>query len=96
MLSAVFLRSIYSCLKKKNGGHLNSGNTLVDLTINFFVLCTNVKVYSYIYSLWVELSMNINEGKSQIRFCCGTASCCSVCGQYGTQNNNKASFEKVD
>ena len=31
--------------------------TLVDLTNNFFVLCTNVKVYLYNYSSWVELSM---------------------------------------
>ena len=37
--------------------------TLVDLTSNFFVLCTNVKVYLYSYSYWVELSMNIHERK---------------------------------
>ena len=35
--------------------------TLVDLTSYFFVLCTNVKVYLYNYSYWVELSMNIHE-----------------------------------
>ena len=37
--------------------------SLVDLTSNFFVLCTNVEVYLYNYSEWVELSMNIHEGK---------------------------------
>ena len=37
--------------------------TLVDLTSNFFVLHTNVKVCLYNYSYWVELSMNIHEGK---------------------------------
>ena len=31
--------------------------------INFFVLCTNLKVYLNNYSLWVELNMNIHEGK---------------------------------
>ena len=31
--------------------------TLVDLISNFFVLFTNVKVYLYNYSQWVELSM---------------------------------------
>ena len=43
-------------------------NTLVDLTSNLFVLCTNVKVYLYNYSLWVDLSMNIHEGKSYLFF----------------------------
>ena len=38
--------------------------TLVDLTSNFFVQCTNVKVYAIIQ--WVELSMNIHEGKGQL------------------------------
>ena len=37
--------------------------TLVDLTSNFSVLCTYVKVYLYNYSLWMELNMNIHEGK---------------------------------
>ena len=37
--------------------------TLVDLTTNFFVLCTNVLVYLYNYSWWVELSINIHAGK---------------------------------
>ena len=37
--------------------------TLVDLTHNFFALCTNVKVCLYNYSYLVELSMNIHEGK---------------------------------
>ena len=36
--------------------------TQVDLTSNFFVLCTNGKVYLYNYSSWVELSMNIHKG----------------------------------
>ena len=30
---------------------------------NFFVLPTNMKVYLYNYLYWVELSMNIHEGK---------------------------------
>ena len=33
------------------------------LTRNFFVLNTNMKVYLYKYSKWVEPSMNIHEGK---------------------------------
>ena len=37
--------------------------TLVDLTNNVFVLCTKVQAYLYNYSLGVELSMNIHEGK---------------------------------
>ena len=38
--------------------------TLVDLASNFFVLyLTNVKVYSYNYSKWVEFNMKIIEGK---------------------------------
>ena len=37
--------------------------TLVDLTSNFFVLSTNVKVYLYTYPQLVELSINIHEGK---------------------------------
>ena len=37
--------------------------TLVNLTSNFLGLCTNVKVYLYIYSKLVQLSMNIHEGK---------------------------------
>ena len=37
--------------------------TLVDLTSNYFVLCTNMKVYLYNYSRWVEPSMNIHEDK---------------------------------
>ena len=41
------------------------GNILypVDLTSNFSVLCTNVKVYLHTYSYWVEPTMNIHEGK---------------------------------
>ena len=38
--------------------------TLVDLTNNFFVPCANMKVYLYNYSKWVELSINIHEGKA--------------------------------
>ena len=37
--------------------------TLVDLTSNFFVLCTNMKVYLYNYPYWVVPSMNIHDGK---------------------------------
>ena len=40
-----------------------SDTRLVDLTSNFFVLCTKMEVYLYSYSLWVELSMNSHEGK---------------------------------
>ena len=40
-----------------------SDPTLEDLSSNFFVLCTNIKVYLYNYSKWVEPSMNIHEGK---------------------------------
>ena len=36
---------------------------LVDLTGNFFVLFTNMKVYLYNYSWWVELRMHIHERK---------------------------------
>ena len=36
---------------------------IVDLTSNFFVLCTNMKVYLYNYSEWVEPSVNIHEGR---------------------------------
>ena len=40
--------------------------TLVsELTSNCFALCTNVKVYLYNYSYWVELSMNIHGGKGK-------------------------------
>ena len=39
---------------------------LVDLTSNFYVLCTNMKVYSYNYSFWVESSINIHEGSFHI------------------------------
>ena len=39
--------------------------TLVDVTSNFFVLCTNVKVYLKNYSQWVKPGMNIHEGKGQ-------------------------------
>ena len=45
------------------GNMIRYDPTLVDLTNNFFVLCTKVKVYLYDYSLWVELSMNSHEGK---------------------------------
>ena len=41
----------------------NNDPMLVDLTSNFFALCTNMKVYLYNYSYSVELSMNIHEGK---------------------------------
>ena len=40
--------------------------TLVYLKSNFFVQCKNVKVYLYKYSQWVELTMDIHEGKGQI------------------------------
>ena len=33
--------------------------TLVDLTGIFFVLCTDVKVYLYNYSQWMEFSITI-------------------------------------
>ena len=36
--------------------------TLLELTSYFVVICTDVKVYLYNYSQWVELSMNIHEG----------------------------------
>ena len=45
------------------GNMIRYDPTLVILTINFFVLCTNVKVYPYNYSWWVELSINIHGGK---------------------------------
>ena len=49
---------VYSvCLRKYD----ISDPTLVNLIINFFVLCTNIKVYLYNYSLWLELSMNYIE-----------------------------------
>ena len=34
----------------------------IDYESNVFALCTNVKVYLYNYSKWVELSMNIHKG----------------------------------
>ena len=40
-----------------------SDPALVVLTSNFFVLCTNMKVYVYNFSLWVEPSMNSHKGK---------------------------------
>ena len=43
--------------------NMMSDPTLVDLTSNFVVLCTNMKVYLYNYSFWVEPSMTIHEGK---------------------------------
>ena len=43
-----------------------SDPTLVDLTSNFFVLCTTMKIYLYNYSYLVEPSMNINEGKGEV------------------------------
>ena len=45
------------------GNMIRNDPTLVAQTSNFFVLCTNVKVYLYNYLHWVELSMNIHEGK---------------------------------
>ena len=36
---------------------------LVDLTSYFSILCTNMNVYLYNYSQWVEPSMNDHEGK---------------------------------
>ena len=38
-------------------------STLLNLTSKYFVPCTHVKVYLHNYSEWVELSMNIHEGK---------------------------------
>ena len=38
----------------------------MDLTSNLFVLCTNMKVYLFNYSQWVELSMNIHEEKGKM------------------------------
>ena len=40
--------------------------TLMDLTINFFVLYTNVKIYLYNYSKLVDLNMNIHDGNGYI------------------------------
>ena len=45
------------------GNMIRNDPTLVDLTSNFFVLSTIMKVYLYNYSYWVELSMNIHEIK---------------------------------
>ena len=45
------------------GNMIRYDPTQVDLTSNFFVLCTNMKVYLYNYSKWVEPCMNIHEGK---------------------------------
>ena len=36
---------------------------LVDLTSNFFFLCTNVKFYLYNYSYCVKFSIDIHVGK---------------------------------
>ena len=47
-----------------SGYMIRNDPKLVDLTSNFFVLCTKMKVYLYNYLLWVEPSMNIHEGKS--------------------------------
>ena len=41
--------------------------TQVDLTSNFFILYTNVRVYLYNYSYWVELSMNSMKEKIKCR-----------------------------
>ena len=40
--------------------------TLVDLTSYFFVLCTNMKVYLYNYSLRVGLSMDTHKEKGSV------------------------------
>ena len=53
------IRVYYNCLWKYD----ISDPTLVDLTSNIFVLYTNINIYLYNYSLWVEPSMNIHEGK---------------------------------
>ena len=46
------------------GNMIRSDPTLVYLTSNFLVLCTNMKVYLYnYYSYWGELNMNIHLGK---------------------------------
>ena len=45
------------------GNMIRYDPTLVDLPSYFCVLCTNVKVYFYDYSKWMELSMNIHAGK---------------------------------
>ena len=42
-----------------------SAPTLLNLTNNFLVQCRNVKIYLNNYSMWVELSMNIHEGKGK-------------------------------
>ena len=39
----------------------------MDLAGNFFVVCTDMKVYLYNYSFWVELGMNIHKGKGYSR-----------------------------
>ena len=41
--------------------------TQVDLTSNFFILYTNVRVYLYNYSYWVELSMNSMKERIKCR-----------------------------
>ena len=44
------------------GNMIRYAPTLVDLTNDFFVLCTNVHVqYFYKNSKWVELSMSMHE-----------------------------------
>ena len=40
----------------------------MDLTLNFLVLCTNMKVYLYNYSKWVEPSMIIHEVMGYMEF----------------------------
>ena len=45
------------------GNMIRYDPTLVELTSNFFVLCTTVKAYLYNYSQLVELNMNIHEGR---------------------------------
>ena len=42
--------------------------TLLEVTSNFFVLCTNMKVYLYNYSLRMDLNMNIHEEKGSVAF----------------------------
>ena len=40
--------------------------TLVDLKSNFFVPCTNMNIYLYNYSWWVEPSINIHNRKGKL------------------------------
>ena len=40
-----------------------SDPTLLDLTSNFIIQCTNMNVFLYNYSYWAEPCMSVYEGK---------------------------------